>query len=36
MVKILLVDDHELVRAGLRLILEEVPDFRVVGEVKSG
>lgn len=36
MVKILLVDDHELVRAGLRLILEEVPDFSVVGEAKSG
>lgn len=36
MVKILLVDDHELVRTGLRLILEEVPEFKVVGEAKSG
>lgn len=35
-VKILIVDDHELVRTGLRLILEEVPDFEVVGEAKSG
>jgi two-component system invasion response regulator UvrY len=36
MVKILLVDDHELVRTGLRLILEGVSEFKVVGEAKSG
>lgn len=36
MVKILIVDDHELVRTGLRLILEEVPEFNVVGDAKSG
>ena len=36
MIKILLVDDHELVRGGLRLILETVPEFTVVAEAKSG
>ncbi len=36
MIKILIIDDHELVRTGLRMILEEVSDFQVVGEVKSG
>lgn len=32
MIRILLVDDHEMVRAGLRLILETDDDFEVVGE----
>ena len=36
MVKILLVDDHGLVRSGIRLILERVAGFVVVAEVKSG
>ncbi len=36
MVKILLVDDHELVRSGIRLILERVAGFVVVAEAKSG
>ena len=36
MVKILLVDDHELVRSGIRLILEGISSFSVVAEVKSG
>ena len=36
MVKILLVDDHELVSSGIRLILERVAGFVVVAEVKSG
>jgi two-component system invasion response regulator UvrY len=36
MVKVLLVDDHELVRSGIRLILERVAGFVVVAEVKSG
>jgi len=31
-VRILLVDDHAMVRSGLRLLLEEVGDFSVVGE----
>ena len=36
MVKILLVDDHELVRSGIRLILEGISTFSFVAEVKSG
>ncbi len=32
-IRILIVDDHQLVRAGLRTMLEFEPDFNVVGEV---
>jgi DNA-binding NarL/FixJ family response regulator len=35
-IQILLVDDHDLVRDGLRAILEKEPDFRVVGDAASG
>lgn len=31
-ITILLVDDHEVVRIGLRALLDAVPGFRVVGE----
>jgi DNA-binding NarL/FixJ family response regulator len=31
-IRILLVDDHTMVRSGLRLLLEEQADFSVVGE----
>lgn len=30
--RVLLVDDHEVVRMGLRLVLEETPGVRLVGE----
>lgn len=36
MITILLVDDHQLVRAGLRALLESVDDLRVVGEAGDG
>lgn len=36
MIKILLADDHELVRNGVRRILEDVSDFTVVGEANDG
>ncbi len=32
MIRLLLVDDHEMVRAGLRTLLWHVHDFEVVGE----
>ena len=32
----MLVDDHELVRTGIRRILEDVSDFSVVGEATTG
>lgn len=35
-VTVLLVDDHEIVRQGLRFFLETQPDFSVVGEADSG
>ena len=36
MINILLVDDHELVRTGIKRILEDVRGLKVVGEVESG
>ena len=35
-IRILLVDDEQLVRSGLRLILEAEPDLEVVGEAGDG
>lgn len=34
--RVLLVDDHALMRAGFRLILDSAPDLEVVGEAASG
>jgi DNA-binding NarL/FixJ family response regulator len=34
--KILLADDHNVLRKGLRRILEEQPDLEVVGEASNG
>lgn len=34
--RVLLADDHTLVRAGLRKLLESIPDIHVVGEVGDG
>ncbi|MCC6391710.1 MAG: response regulator transcription factor [Bryobacterales bacterium] len=36
MIRILLADDHSMIRHGLRLLLEEQPDFLVVGEAADG
>jgi NarL family two-component system response regulator LiaR len=36
MIRVLLVDDHALVRAGLRTFLQLQPDMAVVGEASSG
>ncbi len=35
-VRILLVDDHPIVRDGLRAVLEAEPTFRVIGETGDG
>ncbi len=35
MIKILLVDDHEVVRNGISLLLESNPSFYIIGEVGS-
>lgn len=36
MIKILLVDDHAVVRTGFRLLLQSVPELSVVCEAQSG
>jgi DNA-binding NarL/FixJ family response regulator len=36
MIRVLLADDQELVRAGLRLIVDSAPDLTVVGEAATG
>lgn len=36
MIRIVLIDDHELVRTGLRLILEKHADVEVLGEAHDG
>ena len=35
-ISILIVDDHEVVRNGIRSYLETIKDFEVVGEAESG
>src|SRR4029450_6100581 len=35
-IEVLLVDDDQLMRAGLRLIVEQAPDLTVVGEAADG
>lgn len=35
-ITILIVDDHEVVRKGIRAYLETLPEFQVVGEAASG
>ena len=34
--RILIVDDHEMVRKGLHSVLDEQPDIKVVGEARNG
>lgn len=36
MIRVLLADDHALVRAGFRVLLESEPDIDVVGEATTG
>jgi len=36
MIRILIVDDHAVVRQGLRFLLEQQPDINVVGECGDG
>ena len=34
--RVLLADDHTLIRAGLRLVVDQEPEFTVVGEAADG
>ena len=36
MIKVLLVDDHDLVRHGIKTILHNTPDIKVIGEATTG
>src|ERR1700687_4523341 len=36
MTRIVLAEDHTLVRTGMRLLLESIPDMTVVGEASDG
>ena len=36
MIRVMLVDDHAVVRTGFRLLLQAVPEISVIGEAESG
>jgi two-component system invasion response regulator UvrY len=36
LIKVLIVDDHALVRMGIRRLLDDLPDMQVVAEAESG
>ena len=36
MIRIVLVDDHELVRTGFRMILSQQPGIEIIGEAADG
>lgn len=36
MIKLLIAEDHQMVRAGLRALLEKAGDIEVVGEASNG
>ncbi len=36
MIRVLIVDDHALVRMGIRRLLEDLPDIEVVAEAENG
>jgi DNA-binding NarL/FixJ family response regulator len=35
-IRALLIDDHPIVRSGIRMLLEQAPDIQVVGEADTG
>ncbi|MCH7983267.1 MAG: response regulator transcription factor [Chloroflexi bacterium] len=36
LVRVLIVDDHDIVRAGIRMLLDAQPDMAVIGEASDG
>lgn len=36
MIRVMLVDDHAVVRTGFRLLLQSIPEMSVIGEAESG
>ena len=35
-IRVILIDDHPIVRSGIRALLEEAGDIRIVGEASDG
>ncbi len=35
-IKVLIADDHQIIREGLRVMLEKEPDIKIVGEAEDG
>lgn len=35
-IKVLLVDDHEIIRTGMKLMLQNVEDMKIIGEARNG
>ena len=35
-IRVVLADDHELLREGMRRVLEKEPDLEVLGEAANG
>src|SRR6266404_6321493 len=35
-IRILIVDDHQLVQTGLRMLIESQPEMKVVGKARTG
>jgi DNA-binding NarL/FixJ family response regulator len=35
-IRVLVVDDHPVVRAGIRTLMEQMPDVQVIGEASNG
>ena len=35
-IKVLIVDDHPVIRAGIKNLLKGTPDIRVIGEAENG
>src|SRR5579885_2248536 len=35
-IRVLLVEDHQLTRIGLKTVLERTPDIKIIGEAENG
>ncbi len=36
MIKVFIIDDHEIIREGLKMIIKEAPDLKFAGEAQDG
>ncbi|KAA3638996.1 MAG: response regulator [Proteobacteria bacterium] len=36
MIKVLLVDDHDIVRTGIKMVVEKMADIKIIGEATNG